>query len=136
MLLKRLDVTIQAFLWGKQIEGREEEVSAALSVQRAELSEEPRLFTVKGFECVQINQLIGRQHTLYQLKDVSTAPASLLHEHLKRVVGDSLGRGSVVKSVIIGTVPDRGGRAYDTKMKNAAASSRSGFSRFNFTLAR
>lgn len=108
MLLKRLDVTIKAFLWGKQIEGREEEVSTALSAQRVELSEEPKSIT---------------------LKDVIAAPASLLHEHSKRVVGDSLGRGSVVKSVIIGTVPDRGGRAYDTKMKIAATSGHGGYSR-------
>ena len=47
MLLKRLDVTIKAFLWGKQVEGREEEVSSALSAQRVELSEEPKSITVR-----------------------------------------------------------------------------------------
>lgn len=87
MLLKRLDVTIKSFLWGEKAQGKEGEIVAAIQAQRANLSEEPIRYT---------------------LDDVLLAPVSLLHELAKRVT-DTGGRRSLVKAVIIGAVPDRGG---------------------------
>jgi hypothetical protein len=46
MLMKRLDVTIQSFLWGEKAQGKEGEIAAAIRAQRAYLSEEPTKYTV------------------------------------------------------------------------------------------
>ncbi len=62
------------------------------------------------------------------MNDVLQAPVSLIFENSKRVVGDSLGADSTVKSVLIGEVPDRGGRTGDVKSK---AYSRGGFNNFS-----
>ena len=94
MLMKRLDVTIQSFLWGEQAQGKEGEIVAAIQAQRKHLQEEP---------------------TAYTLSDAITAPVSLLHDHSKRVT-DQSGK-SLVKTVIIGSVPDRGGRANEIRPK-------------------
>ena len=96
MLMTRLDVTIQSFLWGERSHGKEGEIVAAIQAQRRHLSEEPPRYTVH---------------------DALTAPVSLLHEHAKRVV-DTSGK-SLVKTVIIGSVPDRGGRANEMRPKKA-----------------
>ncbi len=96
MLLTRLDVTIQTFLWGERSQGKEGEIVAAIQAQRKHLTEQPHR---------------------YSLEDVFEAPVSLLHEHAKRVV-DSSGK-SLVKTVIIGAVPDRGGRANEMRPKKA-----------------
>ena len=94
MLIKRLDVTIQSFLWGEQAQGKEGEIVAAIQAQRKHLSAEP---------------------TRYNYTDALEAPLSLLHEHSKKVT-DQSGK-SLVKTVIIGTVPDRGGRANEMRPK-------------------
>jgi hypothetical protein len=94
MLMKRLDVTIQSFLWGEQAQGKEGEIVAAIQAQRKHLQAEP---------------------TRYTHEDAMQAPLSLLHEHAKRVT-DQSGK-SLVKTVIIGTVPDRGGRANEMRPK-------------------
>jgi protein FAM98B len=96
MLMKRLDVTIQSFLWGEAAQGKEGEIVAAIQAHRRHLSEEPHHYTVM---------------------DALTAPVSLLHEHCKRVT-DASGK-SLVKTVIIGKVPDRGGRANEMRPKKA-----------------
>lgn len=94
MLIKRLDVTIQSFLWGEQAQGKEGEIVAAIQAQRKHLQEEP---------------------VLYSYEDALAAPISLLHDHSKKVT-DQSGK-SLVKTVIIGSVPDRGGRANETRPK-------------------
>lgn len=46
MLLKRLDVTMQSFVWGRQLEGRESEVRAIIASKRSQLNDEPPSFSV------------------------------------------------------------------------------------------
>jgi hypothetical protein len=46
MLLKRLDVTMQSFVWIEQAEGCENDVRAALDTQRRELVEAPSSYSV------------------------------------------------------------------------------------------
>eukprot|EP01041_Mallomonas_annulata_P002712 gene2712-5339_t len=95
MLLKRLDVTIQSFLWGDRAKDREEEILTAVNVQRRHLTEStPR----------------------YSLEDALSAPHSMLHE-LSAKVTSTYAIKSVVQRVIIGSVPDRGGRANETRPK-------------------
>jgi hypothetical protein len=45
-----------------------------------------------------------------KIEDAIAAPISLLHEHSKKVTGGAGTAGSIVKKVLIGKVPDRGGR--------------------------
>lgn len=46
MLLKRLDVTIQSFLWGASVQGKEDEILAVINAQRQHLTEVPSVYTV------------------------------------------------------------------------------------------
>ena len=64
-----------------------------------------------------------------QLQDVKDAPLSLLREHSKKITEQGGGRKSLVKTIIIGSVPDRGGRAYEMRPK--AADIRPNFGGFN-----
>jgi hypothetical protein len=96
MLMKRLDVTIQSFLWGESAQGKEGDIVAAIQAHRKHLSEIPNK---------------------YNYIDALSAPISLLHEHSKKVT-DMSGK-SLVKTVIIGSVPDRGGRANEMRPKKA-----------------
>lgn len=99
MLMKRLDVTIQAFLWGEKAQGKEGEVVAAIQAQRRHLTEQP---------------------TSYSVEDALRSPISLLHEHSKRVTDTgSRGKKNLVKTVIIGHIPDRGGRANEMRPKKS-----------------
>jgi hypothetical protein len=52
------------------------------------------------------------------------APAQLLYENSKKITEEKGGKKSSVKTVIIGAVPDRGGRTDDIRK---TASSSSGF---------
>ena len=61
MLMKRLDVTIESFLWGDKAQGKEGEIVAAIKEQRNHLSEST---------------------TKYAANDTFIAPASLLREVL------------------------------------------------------
>jgi hypothetical protein len=83
MLLKRLDVTIQSFLWGKQAQGKESEIASAVNSQRVFLTEAP---------------------TRYSVADAKEVPISLLHDFSKRVTEHS-SKKSIVKRIIIGSVP-------------------------------
>lgn len=47
MLLKRLDVTIESFLWGEKAQGREGEIVAAIKGQRQRLVEEPARYVIQ-----------------------------------------------------------------------------------------
>ena len=44
--MKRLDVTIQSFLWGEKAIGKEGEIVAAIQAQRQHLHESPTRYTV------------------------------------------------------------------------------------------
>jgi len=46
MIMKRLDVTIQSFLWGEKAIGKEGEIVAAIQAQRQHLHESPTRYTV------------------------------------------------------------------------------------------
>jgi len=94
MLMKRLDVTIQSFLWGEKAHGKEGEIVAAIKAQRVNLKEAA---------------------AAYDTQDALAAPVTIIYEHSKRVT-DSVGT-SLVKTVIIGAVPDRGGRANEMRPK-------------------
>ena len=98
MLLKRLDVTLQSFLWADRAVGREGEIAAAIQSQRSTLSETPKSFS---------------------MQDALQAPASLIAECSERVTQSHAGilNRSLVKSVLIGPVPDRGGRASALRTK-------------------
>ena len=96
MLMTRRDVTIQSFLWGEAAQGKEGEIVAAIKAQRDNLTEE----SIK-----------------YSTEDALMAPVTLLYEHSKRVT-DSVGSKSLVKTVIIGHVPDRGGRTNEMRPKS------------------
>ena len=49
MLMKRLDVTIQSFLWGEKGQGKEGEIVAAIRAQREYLSEIPIRYNVRHY---------------------------------------------------------------------------------------
>ena len=49
MLMKRLDVTIQSFLWGEKGQGKEGEIVAAIRAQREYLSEIPIRYNVRNY---------------------------------------------------------------------------------------
>jgi hypothetical protein len=88
MLLKRLDVTIQSFLWSDKVVGQEDDLLNAIDPLIEQLKEtRPAINPKKIFE----------------------ATPSLREEQEIRVTEASL--SSSVKGVIIGSVPDRGGRA-------------------------
>lgn len=94
MLLARLDVTIQSFLWGNQAMGREEEITASVAPLRESLTEEARKFT---------------------LKDVIAAKADLARALAAKRAPRIEERDCIAKQVVIADVPDRGGRANETR---------------------
>ena len=98
MLLKRVDVTLESFLWAERSIGREGEVAAAIQSQRQTLADLPMTFTIQ---------------------DALLAPVSLISESSERVTECKYGilNKSLVKSVLIGPVPDRGGRATALRTK-------------------
>lgn len=54
---------------------------------------------------------------ILQLQDVRSAPFSLLRELSKKITEQGGGKKSLVKTIIIGSVPDRGGRANEMRPK-------------------
>ena len=48
MLLQRLDVTIQSFLWGEKAQGKEGEIVAAIKAQREHMTEIPTKYNVSN----------------------------------------------------------------------------------------
>lgn len=48
MLLKRLDVTIQSFLWGASVQDKQDEVLAVIDAQRQYLTEAPATYSVRS----------------------------------------------------------------------------------------
>lgn len=125
MLLQRLDVTLASFVRSKQVSGSEDEYNAAVYSHRSLLRDTPRLFLVLcSFWFCRFILIVLH---IPQLQDVLSAPESLImarSQHLSAAVSyNSLGggcmtSGKLVKSVLIGTVPDRGGRVDQIKPKS------------------
>lgn len=97
MLMTRLDVTIQSFLWSHKAEGREGEITSSISARRKALTTSPAVIrSMDAFEA-----------------------GGYLAEWYHQRVTDASSRGlrsSAVKSVRIGAVPDRGGRVDEMKL--------------------
>src|SRR5689334_17515035 len=89
MLLQRLDVLVQSFLWSPMAEGREMEILNEIKNRRASLSTAPCMVTAS--DVFKIGQ------------DTVDAAGT-------RSCGVTSTGGSV-KGYLIGDVPDRGGRA-------------------------
>lgn len=96
MLLQRLDVTVQAFMWSAKAEGRESEINAAVAPKRRGLSVQPAAI---------------------RAADAFSAGAELSAALSQRVTDSSTKglRAASVKTVLIGAVPDRGGRVGDMR---------------------
>lgn len=88
MLLKRLDVTVQSFRWSPRAQQRQEEVLAAFSSRRSALSRQP---------VVQIAHLLSARRDL-------AVEERTCSSQVRRNTRTGLNR------VVIGPVPDRGGR--------------------------
>lgn len=91
MLLARLDLTIQSFLWSRKAEGREGEILSSIAHRRKALTIQPASI---------------------RPEDAFSAGPELAALHARRVTDSSSRalRSASVKSVRIGAVPDRGGR--------------------------
>jgi hypothetical protein len=92
MLIARLDVAVQSFLWARKAEGREGEIEATIGPLVAVLRAPPAPIRVENA--------------------LAAAPGIAIE-----ATGRPLGRagGASVKGVVIGRVPDRGGRVGDAK---------------------
>eukprot|EP00941_MAST-03F_sp_MAST-3F-sp1_P002428 g2428.t1 len=93
-LLYRLDVTIQSFLWSEKVSDQREEAQAAVSSLRKKLSPEPVSVTVDDVLCAR-QTLMETAHSRVSTGDGRIAASS--------------------KNVVIGAVPDRGGRASELR---------------------
>ncbi|XP_076641460.1 protein FAM98A [Halictus rubicundus] len=91
MLLKRLDVTVQSFLWSDRIRSQEAELNKRYEDTRKFLSAEPN---------VTFADLLASRDDIALMEKTSSAS---VRKNTK----------SNINSVIIGTVPDRGGRPYE-----------------------
>ncbi|XP_043281580.1 protein FAM98A [Venturia canescens] len=91
MLLKRLDVTVQSFLWSDRIKAKEDQLNSLYHEKRNVMSNEPN---------VTIAHLLAAREDLAVIEKTSNA---------------SVRRNtrSGINNVIIGVVPDRGGRPQD-----------------------
>ncbi|KAL6265658.1 hypothetical protein P5V15_002453 [Pogonomyrmex californicus] len=91
MLLKRLDVTVQSFLWSDRIKSQETEVNTKYEERRKTLKNEPK---------VTLADLLAARDDLAVIEKTSNAS---VRKNTR----------SKINSVIIGAVPDRGGRPYE-----------------------
>ncbi|XP_066587317.1 protein FAM98A [Prorops nasuta] len=91
MLLKRLDVTIQSFLWSERLKVQEDEVNSRYKAKRELMYRQPN---------VDLADLLAAREDLAILEKTSNAS---VRKNTR----------SKVNSVIIGNVPDRGGRPYE-----------------------
>ncbi|XP_076237399.1 protein FAM98A [Calliopsis andreniformis] len=91
MLLKRLDVTVQSFLWSDRVKSREAELTKRYEETRKFLSAEPE---------VTFADLLAARDDIALMEKMSNAS---VRKNTK----------SEINSVIIGAVPDRGGRPYE-----------------------
>ncbi|KAK9510079.1 hypothetical protein O3M35_004940 [Rhynocoris fuscipes] len=88
LLLKRLDVTIQSFQWSERMKGRENEIASIFSPKRNALSTNPE---------VKLSDILAARNHLAFIEKTSNA-------NVRKNTQSS------VNKVIIGRVPDRGGR--------------------------
>ncbi|XP_076376001.1 protein FAM98A [Megalopta genalis] len=91
MLLKRLDVTVQSFLWSERIKSQEAELNKRYEDTRKFLSAEPD---------VTFADLLAVRDDIALMEKTSSAS---VRKNTK----------SNINSLIIGAVPDRGGRPYE-----------------------
>lgn len=91
LLLKRLDVTVQSFLWSDRLKSKETEVMTCFKSKRDAMSREPG---------VSIAHLLAAREDIAILEKTSNAS---VRKNTR----------SQVNKVIIGAVPDRGGRPYE-----------------------
>ncbi|XP_054000222.1 protein FAM98B isoform X2 [Hylaeus anthracinus] len=91
MLLKRLDVTVQSFLWSDRVKCRETEINKQYEDTRKFLSAEPD---------ITFADLLAARDDIALMEKTSNAS---VRKNTR----------SEINSVIIGTVPDRGGRPYE-----------------------
>ncbi|XP_034937141.1 protein FAM98A [Chelonus insularis] len=91
MLLKRLDVTVQSFLWSERIKLKEDQLNECFRKNRDQMIAEP---------AVTIAQLLAARDDVAIIEKTSSAS---VRKNTK----------SNVTKVIIGDVPDRGGRAHE-----------------------
>uniref|UniRef100_A0A131XAH4 Fam98a n=1 Tax=Hyalomma excavatum TaxID=257692 RepID=A0A131XAH4_9ACAR len=87
-LIKRLDVTIQSFLWAEHLKGMEDKIMQAYQPRRKLLDTEPN---------VSMGHVLAAREDLTMLEKTSGA-------------GVRKNTKSAVNRVLIGMVPDRGGR--------------------------
>ncbi|XP_014249690.1 protein FAM98A-like [Cimex lectularius] len=91
MLLKRLDVTIQSFQWSERMKGRENEIATHFSEKRNLMTTKPN---------IKLSDLLAARHHLAILEKTSNS-------NVRKNTQSS------VNKLIIGAVPDRGGRPAD-----------------------
>ncbi|EZA48389.1 protein FAM98A [Ooceraea biroi] len=91
MLLKRLDVTVQSFLWSDRIKSQEAKVNSKYEEKRKTMKSEPK---------VSMADLLAARDDLAVIEKTSNAS---VRKNTR----------SKINSVIIGAVPDRGGRPYE-----------------------
>ncbi|XP_076619680.1 protein FAM98A [Colletes latitarsis] len=91
MLLKRLDVTIQSFLWSDRMKSKENELSKQYEETRKFLNTEPD---------ITFADLLAARDDIALMEKTSNAS---VRKNTR----------SEINSVIIGVVPDRGGRPYE-----------------------
>lgn len=91
MLLKRLDVTVQSFLWSDRIKSEESKVNNIYNEKRKLMNNEPK---------VTIADLLAARDDVAIVEKMSNAS---VRKNTR----------SRINSVIIGAVPDRGGRPYE-----------------------
>lgn len=95
MLLTRLDVTIQSFQWSPNIKGKEDEIAQRYTSKRKALD------TLQvGGKTTDIAELLAARDDLTYIEKTSSSD---VRQNTR----------SDIQKVIIGAVPDRGGRAFE-----------------------
>ncbi|XP_074647049.1 protein FAM98A-like [Tubulanus polymorphus] len=91
MVLKRLDVTIQSFMWSERAKAKEDKIASVF---------QPLRTTMNAKSHVSIASILSARDDLTRIKKTSSGTA---RENTK----------CAVNRVLIGKVPDRGGRAWE-----------------------
>lgn len=91
MLLKRLDVTIQSFEWSDRLKNKSNEIHSSFTTKRNTMKVEPN---------VKLSDILAARKDLAILEKTSSASVRRKTQ-------------SAVNKVVIGSVPDRGGRPYE-----------------------
>jgi len=92
VLLKRLDVTLQTFLWSEKAKENKSDMKATIESWRQ------RIMT-RGAPNFTVFDVVAAQDDLLQIRKTSYKPPSLLSK-----------TEETLKKIVIGDVPDRGGR--------------------------